>query len=97
MIIMVISSHLGSEEMILPASWCTLRLSVAGPAHRQRRPTAAPSTISSDGSLAKCGWPRGNVNSIKQRVPWLLPWLGYIASGVARPPEQAVLIRPLSA
>jgi hypothetical protein len=59
MIIMVISSHLGSEEMILPASWCTLRLSVAGPAHRQRRPTAAPSTISSDGSSATRGWPRG--------------------------------------
>ncbi len=76
MIIMVISSHLGSEEMILPASRCTLRSSVAGPAHRQRRPRAAPSTISSDGSSVKCGWPSGNVNSIKQRVLRLLPWLG---------------------
>jgi hypothetical protein len=27
--------------------------------HRQRRPRAAPSTIRSDGSSAKCGWPRG--------------------------------------
>jgi hypothetical protein len=59
MIIMVISSHLGSEKMILSASRCTLRSSVAGPAHRQRRPRAAPRTISSDGSSAKCGWPRG--------------------------------------
>jgi hypothetical protein len=96
MIIMVISSHIGSEEMILSDSRCTLRSSVAGPAHRQRCPRAAPSTISSDGSLAKCGWPRGNVNSIKQRIPRLLPWLGYIASGVAPAPEQAVLIMPLS-
>jgi hypothetical protein len=38
MIIMVISSHLGSEEMILPASRYTLRSSVAGASS----PAAAP-------------------------------------------------------
>jgi hypothetical protein len=81
MIIMVISSHPGSEEMILRARRCTLRSSVTGPDHRQL------------GEVRLATW---NVNSIKQRVPRLLPWLGYIASGVAPAPEQAVLIMPLS-
>jgi hypothetical protein len=58
MIIMVISRHLASKEMILPGQPVHVEV-VARPAHRQRRPRAAPSTISSAGSSAKCGWPSG--------------------------------------
>jgi hypothetical protein len=95
MIIMVISSHLGSEEMILPASRCTLRSSVAGPAHRQRRKSGAEHHQQRRqlGEVRLATW---NVNSIKQRSRGSSHGWDHVASGVAPPPEQAVLIMPLS-
>jgi hypothetical protein len=96
MIIMVFSSHLGSEEMILPASRCTLRSSVARPAtgsgaqERRRALSGATAARRSAVGHVECEFDQA-------ADPAAPPMAGItFASGVAAPPEQAVLIRPRS-